>query len=359
MNLLKNRFWIMTVLILGILVILAYILMTSDGNNPPSSGQIKVGTTPTLNPAIRFVQQVERDTIPAIDNPQFLTAEEAQNEYTPQELVIGVEINGDARAYSIPVLSRHEIVNDVVGGEPIAITWCPLCFNAIVFNREIDGQTLDFGVSGLLVDNLLVMYDRQTDSLWTPLDGTALQGSLMGKRLEMVQSWFTTWEAWLEHNPTTLALAKNGINTDVYASYYNNDDSGVSQNFDFDERLPTKSFVIGVEIDGESVAYPFTTLRQRGVVNDIVGEAPITVVFIAESQIGLTYSASIEAQTLTFSFDPSTNTLIDDQTGTIWDAWQGLGIEGELEGQILRRIPSPRMFWFAWRDHHPKTHIFQ
>lgn len=336
-----------------------YVLLDSNSNNLPHSDQSSLDTTPTLNPAIRFVQQVDRDTIPAINDPQFLTVEEAQSEYESQELVIGVEINGDTRAYSITVLSRHEIVNDIVGGEPIVVTWCPLCFNAIVFDRGIDGKILDFGVSGLLVDNLLVMYDRQTDSLWTPLDGTVLQGPLMGKQLDIVQSWFTTWEAWLEHNPTTLALAKNGINTDVYASYYNNDDSGVSQNFDFDERLPTKSFVIGVEIDGESVAYPFTTLRQQGVVNDIVGEASITVVFIAESQIGLTYSAMIEDQTLTFSFDSSTNTLIDDQTGTIWDAWQGVAIEGELAGQLLRRIPSTRMFWFAWRDHHPETHIFQ
>jgi hypothetical protein len=314
--------------------------------------------TPTLNPDYRFVRSVDRDAIPAIDNPEFVPAAEADAEYRPDELVIGVEFNGDARAYSVPLLSRHEIVNDTVGRQPIVVTWCPLCFTSIVYDREVDGRILDFGVSGLLLNNAMVMYDRQTDSLWAHISGEALQGPLMDSQLEFLTSWFTTWEEWKTRHPDTLALFKDGVLVDNYASYYNSDEIGVSGVVGFEDRLPNKEFVVGIAHESEAIAYPFSTLRQEPVINDEVGDLPVVVIFLSESQTGLVYRRQVDEQMLEFSFDSETGKLVDAQTGSTWDAWRGIAVDGPLKGEILRRVHSTRAFWFGWRDNNPGSQIY-
>ncbi len=124
-------------------------------------------------------------------------------ELDPEERVIGVIINGDARAYPIPILSNHEIVNDIVGGEPVAITWCPLCYTALVFSRNVEGwdEPLSFGVSGKLLYNTLVMYDRQSNTLWSQLYGAAVEGDLAGRTLAVFPSVNTEWAAWQSQYP--------------------------------------------------------------------------------------------------------------------------------------------------------------
>jgi len=132
-----------------------------------------------------------RDGIPPIDNPKFVLA--LDHSLPNTEPVIGVHLNGQFRAYPLRVLTWHEIVNDDVGGMPITVTFCPLCNAAIVFDRRLEGQVLDFGTTGKLRNSDLVMYDRQTESFWQQAIGTAIVGILTGKELQIVPSRLESW----------------------------------------------------------------------------------------------------------------------------------------------------------------------
>ncbi len=132
-----------------------------------------------------------KDGIPAIDHPRFVPL--AQATLLDREPVIGLEINGDARAYPLAILIWHEIVNDTVGGVPVAVTFCPLCNTAIVFDRRVDGKTLDFGTTGLLRFSDLVMYDRATESFWQQATGEAIVGAMTGRRLRQLPARLESW----------------------------------------------------------------------------------------------------------------------------------------------------------------------
>src|ERR687891_499890 len=138
------------------------------------------------------------DGIPAIDRPAFVSPSEAARWLVPKEPVLAVQVKGDARAYPLQILMWHEIVNDVVGGVPVTVTYCPLCNSGIVFERVVDGTTLDFGTSGKLYKSDLVMYDRQTESLWSHFTGQAVIGTLTGAQLELIPMSTVSWSDWLD-----------------------------------------------------------------------------------------------------------------------------------------------------------------
>ena len=179
-----------------------------------------------------LVQLVPKDSIPAVFDPVMRPAEWADDlipterapepRIDPSQQMIGVSINGEHRAYPVPYLGQREIVNDVVGGRKIAVTWCPLCYTAIVFDREVDGRELTFGVSGRLLMNSLVMYDRETNSLWSQFAGEAIFGPMDGTKLEIVASQLTPWGDWRRQYPDTLVLDNqdNPIREDSYFGYY-------------------------------------------------------------------------------------------------------------------------------------------
>ena len=142
-----------------------------------------------------------RDGIPAIDSPVFVTVEEAAERYTPSEPVIGLSVNGEAKAYPLQVLTWHEIANDTVGGVPVAVTYCPLCNAAIVFDTRVDGEAHDFGVSGRLRKSDMIMYDRQTESWWQQFRGEGLTGPYAGRTLAKIPSRIESFERFAERFP--------------------------------------------------------------------------------------------------------------------------------------------------------------
>ena len=159
-----------------------------------------------------------KDGIPALDTPQFVSAAETQ--FGDQELIIGLEINGDARAYPYAILNWHEIVNDVVGGVPVAVTYCPLCETNSVFIRKLGGLETTFGVSGGLYHSCLVMYDRTTESLWVQPWGTPIAGEhLSSPQLERVPAVRTTLGKWKKNHPTTLVLSTDTGHRRSYHNY--------------------------------------------------------------------------------------------------------------------------------------------
>jgi hypothetical protein len=229
-----------------------------------------------------------------------------------------------------------------------------------VYAREVEGRELTFGVSGKLIRNVLVMVDRQTGSYWSQLLGEAVEGEMVGARLDYVTSWMTTWREWKERNPNTIALDKAGRrgSRDVYDDYFASPRAGVIGETVVDDRLPTKANVIGVAGGGEAVAYPFGVLREQPVVNDVVGGQPLLVAFDVENLSGVVYDRTVDGQRLTFAGGPAAGTLTDAETGTTWNAFTGQATSGPLAGQRLGRVPSTRAFWFGWKDFYPDTRVY-
>lgn len=209
------------------------------------------------------------DGIPAIDSPEFEEPSKAGEWLAPNEPVVAVEVGADARGYPLQILMWHEIVNDVVGGQPVAVTYCPLCDSATVYSREIGEITLDFGTSGRLYKSNLVMYDRQTKSLWPQIEGRAVAGRLIGTKLKIVPSVMLSFKEWMAVNPKGKVLSRStGFSRPYGRNPYVGYDSPSGDPFLYrgikDPRLPALERVIGLVIGGEARAYPFSALKQVG-----------------------------------------------------------------------------------------------
>ena len=232
-----------------------------------------------------------------------------------------------------------------------------------MYARDVGDRTLTFGVSGKLIMNGMVMYDDETDTLWSHVLGEAVQGPLVGASLDVVPSTQTTWSAWRRLHPDTLVLEKNGgYRTDIYAGYYHNGDTGILGETTKDRRLHHKEFVIGVSLGQRAKAYPFSILSDILVVNDAIGNRPVLVVFEPGSATGMVYDRIVDGRELTFRTpvqESGPDFIIEDEaTGSRWQALTGNAIHGQLEGEKLVQLPSTYVFWFGWTDYHPDTEIF-
>ncbi len=286
-----------------------------------------------------------RDAIPAVINPAF-----GLGGIEGGTAVLGLAVGGDARAYPVPILSNHEIVDDVVGGVPVAVTYCPLCGTGIAFDRRAQGHVLTLKVSGKLLQNNLVMYDVETNSQWSQLLGQALTGPLAGSRLEVIPSAMTTFEAWRSLYPGTKVLSPpptgRDYSSDPYDPYYASDDTLFPVRVP-DRAMHPKAFVLGVSLNGEAVAFPYEVLRRSPVVNTTVGGVPIVVTF----QLG--YASAWERDGHAFSY-ASGRTMVDER-GRPWDTAGGASMDGAERLDPAQAIPS---FWFAWKDFHPDTKVY-
>ena len=227
-----------------------------------------------------------------------------------------------------------------------------------MYSRNVNDQLLTFGVSGKLTRNTLIMYDRETDSLWPQIIGEAVEGPLTGSQLEFVGAVHTTWAEWSAENPTTVALVKGySGNYDNYDGYYESSRTGVIPETHQDERLYAKEFVIGVELPDDVAAYPYSVLNNTPVVNDDIGSTPVVVTFSPESGSGVVFNRQLDGETLTFSDAPG-NQMTDDATNSRWDTLTGVALDGPREGQQLEQIKSTRIFWFGWKDWYPNSRIY-
>ena len=321
-----------------------------------------------------------KDGIPAIDEPQFESIDDARPWVTGQGPVISLEIDGDARAYPLSVLTWHEIVNDTVGDEPVIVTFCPLCHTALVFERELDGTVHDFGVSGNLRLSDMVMYDRQTETWWQQATGLGIIGELTGAKLEFVPSQLISLDQFAEAYPDGQVLSRDtGHRRDYGRNPYVGYDTIDQQPFLFagvtDGRLSPKERVVTLgEQDSEApVSIPYSELRQVGAVNLDFEDQPTVALwvpgvasaldrqYIDEGEdVGATgvFSAVVDGQTLTFERDGDEDAPITDvETGSRWDI-TGRAVEGPLEGATLEPVNHGDHFWFAWAAFVPQTDIW-
>jgi len=292
-----------------------------------------------------------------------------------REPVIAFEEGGEARAYPLQILIWHEIVNDVVGGRPVLITFCPLCNTAIAFDRVVSGKVLDFGVSGLLRNSDLVMFDRETESWWQQVTGEAIVGEMTGTRLELLPSSIVSWADFKAAFPAGQVLSRDtGHSRDYGRNPYAGYDDINSPPFLFDgktdPRLAPMERVVTVELGGELVAYPFSRLEKQPVVADSVGGTDIVIFFkkgtasaldlsaIADSRdIGsaTVFKAVLNGRELTFHAQGTA--FVDNETGSRWDIF-GRATSGFLKGQALEPVVSGNHFWFAWAAFKPETRIW-
>ncbi|MBK9052723.1 MAG: DUF3179 domain-containing protein [Chloroflexi bacterium] len=294
----------------------------------------------------------------------------------PNEPVIAVEINDLARAYPLQILTWHEIVNDTLGDVPILITFCPLCNSAIVFDRRLEGQTHEFGTSGLLRFSDLIMYDRTSESLWQQFTGQGIVGDLAGKQLTLLPSAIISFADFQQIYPDGQVLSRDtGYNRDYGRNpYVGYDDIGQSP-FLFtgipDDRLPAMARVVTVSLPGGDVAYPYNELAVPKVVNDSRFGQDMVVFFqpgtnsaldtarIADGEdVGATgvFDPHLDGEKLTFRWDGTR--IIDDQTGSHWNI-AGQAESGPLTGQQLMRLVHGDHFWFSWAAFRPDTAIYQ
>jgi hypothetical protein len=232
-----------------------------------------------------------------------------------------------------------------------------------VYGREIDGQIHTFGVSGKLIMNALVMYDHQTDTLWSQFLRRGVKGELAGVGLDVVPVTQTTWGLWRDLHPDTLVLDKRGrFGGDSYSSYYTSGKTGVLGESRSDDRLEPKELVLGVDVDGNTRAYPLRALMATPVVNDSFAGEDVLVLLDPGTETALVFDRNVDGTVLTFRLegdaDGAQTVLVDDETGSKWLAFTGVAVEGELRGRVLDRPLSHLSFWFAWKDWNPDTGLY-
>jgi len=210
--------------------------------------------------------------------------------------------------------------------------------------------------------NALVMYDHQSDTLWSQFLSQGVKGPLVNKDLEIVPALQTSWQQWVDLHPDTLVLDKRGsYGSDVYDGYYDGGSAGIIGEANKDGRLPKKELVIGMIVSGSAKAYPFTAISQQPVINDHFAEEEVVVTFDPISESGAAFLRRLDGRSLSFEPAPGREGVAmmrDQETGSLWQVLTGQAVEGELFGERLERLPSHYSFWFAWNDFHPATELY-
>ena len=364
--------------------------VTLDPSRRPTQSELGISTfaifewprTDFTKRSVEFdeiVQAQSRDGIPAINTPRFDSLEFARTWLSDRDPVLAIEVNGEAKAYPLGILLWHEIVNDTIGGLPVAVTYCPLCNSALAFERTLNGVTVEFGVSGMLRNSDLIMFDRLTDTWWQQLTGEAIVGELTGTRLTTVPVNMVGLADFEAEFPDGLVMTQQTGFEGLYGqSYginpYGGYDSEDNNPFLFfgkrDDRLPLMERLVALEINGQSKAYPFSDVSRKRVMNDEVGGLPLVVfwksgsasalnkqVISTSKDVGSTavFDRTVEGRTLTF--EATDDGFIDVETGSTWNLF-GTATAGPMKGVRLQPIIHANHFWFAWAVFHPDTLIY-
>jgi len=318
---------------------------------------------------------VGRFGISAIAAPRTETIAEADLWLSPREPVQVVEFNGETRAYPIQLVIFHEIVNDYLGGEPVLVTYCPLCNTALSFERRVGIRVPVFDTTGVLRFSNLVMYDARTESWWQQVGGDAIVGEMAGAKLTSIPSRLTSWEEFKTSHPDGTVLSiETGFDRDYGINLYLNYDLGINRpnSVGGDEGgLSRFARVLGVSIGDEALALPFAVLEGEGVVESNVGGTDIVAFYkrgtvsaldsfllAAGRDVGsaAAYLPVIDGTPLTFRAERGR--FFDHETGSEWDLL-GQSIAGPLVGETLTPVVQDNGFWFSWVAFNPDTEIYE
>jgi hypothetical protein len=375
-------------------ILLAGLLVACSSPPPEASGQQRPAVAGTDDWSTDFSKATvpleeitsggpPKDGIRSIDRPSFVTVEEADDWLGDREPVAVVKVNGVTKAYPLSILSWHEIVNDEIGGDPVTVTYCPLCNTTIAVDRNFDSRVLDFGTTSRLRHSDLVMYDRQSETWWQQATGEGLVGEYSGERLTFIPATVMNWRSVKEQLEGALVLSREtGFPADFRERYGNNPYQGYDRGdgpwdrfFRYgrkDDRLPPMERVVALESDGEYLAVPFSVLEDERVAQVTVGNLDVVVFWasgtasaVDESTIArgrdvgssTSFSPSVDGRALTFESEGD-GRFRDQETGTEWNL-SGHAVKGELAGAQLAEVVHGNHFWFAWGVFRPDTDVWR
>ncbi len=292
-------------------------------------------------------------------SPSFVSASEAKVD--SDDKVLAVTLGQDARAYPVRTMGYHHIVNDIVNGVPIAVTYCTLCHTGLVWNRMVDGSLLHFRLAGINNGNALLR-DEETSSIWQQSTGEAIFGPLKGKQLQLVRSNELSFALWRKEQPQGRVLKPNSL----YAADYDPKDWEKHV-----EKTPTvvdttksgigpHQLMVGITVAGENKAYPVQAIMAAKLIQDHVGKVPVLLLVGPDGASIRTFEGKPEGVDtgLTFATGPREGTMSDAETGSVWN-FQGCAVEGKLSGQCLKEIDAHKDYWFDWMNHHPDSSVFK
>ena len=291
-------------------------------------------------------------------NPQTLTSEEGDKVISQDEVIIGLVHGGEVRAYSRDAISRPHFYSDTVGGTPVTVSYCILCNSGMAFINEIKNKPMNLGCV-TAYNNNIIYRDFDSGNFIQQLDGKVIHGPDKGEVLDFLPTMMATWLEWKHLHPDTklyYAPEKTlrdkmvglmlGMMIPIHKLAARSKPWHRIQG-ELDARLPAMSYVYGLELNGETCAYPASFLKEHPVYNDTLGGEPIVILYDAEHDLGAIYSRRFEGSELVFE-QVSDVIAIDTQTGSKWDV-AGTAKEGQYAGQTLRGVPHyNKIFWFSW-----------
>ncbi len=317
-----------------------------------------------------FTQNIQsggppKDGIPPIDRPKYVSAAESDKFLKSNDIVFGLAYRGVVKAHPQKVLVWHEIVNDQVKGEKIAVTYCPLTGSVVAFRgRSREGEMLTFGTSGKLVNSNLLMYDRQTDSQWPQILGIAIDGKNKGIVLDEVPLVWTHWSRWRHRYPDTLVLSSDtgyfrSYGRDPYGSYekpgtYYDSGAPLFPAMAKDDRFNSKEVVVGIKVNGKQMEIHKQLLRVKKLINTYLGGVPLVAFYDSDVDFVRVFIRQINGKAAGFGLEKGR--IVDELSGSVWTA-AGRSVEGKMSGSQLKQRTAYDVMWFAWYAFFPETQL--
>ncbi len=389
MEWMMKRHWLVLALVVSVVFVMVSLVVLEDAPSHPSNIQqsgvestsacvtFPARPSPTPRPPTPTPRRIiaagqlviggDPEDIPAIQDTEPLLVDVAtgNEEWEPDTLVIGLGFGGVQTAYPISFLSRHEVINDWVGPQPVLVTWCPLCFSAVVYERRVDQMVLTFRVSGYLFMSNLVLESPRTVTLWSQLTGISIRGGARPQQLHPLPFTLTTWGEWQTQFPETRVISGRlspwadvfDYSTERYEGYFSGGSTGIGRTGDIDDRLPARAVVTGLEFDGIALAVPFNDVFTQQVIQTQVGEQPVVLFVNPGTGTPVVFSPEVDGNRL-LAFEMDGDVVIDTQTSSRWDPVSGMALSGPLAGTTLRSLTYRTGFWFSWADFFPHTLVW-
>ena len=297
---------------------------------------------------------------PPMEAPTVLPAARATH-MRDDDVVLGVVAGGQARAYPWWVAKNFHVVNDTLGGLPVAVAFCEQCTGAAAFRRELDGRRLSLEAAGVY-NGTIILRDRETRTLWAPFSGKGLEGRLTGRTLERLPLAMMRWAEWKARHPGTDVVWGPQRVRGGHGSWYEPGKWGIVGEMGetltaWDARLPENVLVYGVELPEGTRAYRLDDLASRGVLNDAIAGIPVAVVSRGALDV-VGFDRRLGGRVLEFQAAPGSGALmVDRETGTTWSA-DGVGLAGRLQGQRLARLDGYVVEWHVWAAYNPATGLY-
>ncbi len=368
--------WLSTLVLLGFLVLAPSWAAAQEAAAEPEEPEWKTDLSNYIVHPDSLVDIGRRDRVPSIDDPKFVSIEEANEWLGDREPVAVVALGDESRAYPVQILLHHDVVNDWIDGRPIVVSFCILCGSSIAYDRRVDGQVLDFGFAGFLNNSNLVMYDKQTETWWGQIIGTGLVGKHAGHRLEMLATPVMSFRDFKASSPDGVVLSRDTGYDRPYGkgrmTEYEDDPNPIARVFqkDVDIRLSAKQRVMAIENGDDVVAVPFEALGERRVIAPEVGGeefvifwGPGTASIYSEvtadgRDVGaaVTYYPEVDGRKLRFKA-VGDGLFEDRETNSTWTL-AGDAVDGPLAGKSLKPMERAAVhFWFVWAAYVPETRV--